>query len=428
MAPDMDIVLANFWHLLVMAVLLGGIMFFSAAETAFLNLTRRQIETFSKSTHHIAKLIPAILHDPKNLLAGLLLGNMLVGTLFFAFSSVIIFSLDKNYGHTPAAIFAFVTLTVVVIFGEMMPKSIAYANSPLFARLCVLPCIFCLKILAPFRVILTALIVGPALKLILGSRPHVQPITVNQFRFLVDSSRQLGLIGPDENQLLGEIIDFGILKVRNIMRPRVDIIAIAADSTIAAARSLMKQHNISELPVYQDSIDNIIGIVDLPSLLLEPNNTIVTLLKPANYVPEQKTVESLLEHFRKSRSETAVVVDEYGQIAGTISQQDLLEELVGPAIPAVAVVQQIGPMSYRLAGDLAIHDWAAAFDIDTTQIRLSTIAGLVTTMLGKIPQPGDQARLRNLLFTVEKVHRHRIESLILNLEPIEPPSKKEGEQ
>ena len=146
-----------------------------------------------------------------------------------------------------------------------------------------------------------------------------------------------------------------------------------------------------------------------------------------NFVPEQKTVESLLEFFRSSKTDTAIVVDEYGGIAGTVSLEDIVEELVGPIEPLKGIepVKQLGPMTYRLAGSLAIHDWADAFGIDVAESRLATIGGLVVALLGKIPRTGDVARLRNLKFTVELVRKHRIESIVLELMPLETPQKPE---
>jgi magnesium and cobalt transporter len=138
-----------------------------------------------------------------------------------------------------------------------------------------------------------------------------------------------------------------------------------------------------------------------------------------NFVPEQKTVESLLEFFRSSRTDVAVVVDEYGGIAGSVCLEDIAEELFGQMEPSgqIEPVQQTGPFEYRLAGNLAVHDWAEVFGIDQAEIHQVTIGGLVTALLGKIPKPGDVACLKNLRFTVENVRKRRIETLILTFEP-----------
>jgi CBS domain containing-hemolysin-like protein len=161
------------------------------------------------------------------------------------------------------------------------------------------------------------------------------------------------------------------------------------------------------------------------SLLLRPKTPLGELVQKVDFIPEQKTVESLLEFFRKTATDTAIVVDEYGGIAGSIRLEDIAEELVGPieVTDGIEPIEQIGPFEYRLAGALAIHDWAGAFGIDPAETRLSTIAGLVTAILGRIPKTGDIAYLKNLKFTVERVRKHRIETLILTLQPVPTDAK-----
>ncbi|MBW8035272.1 MAG: CBS domain-containing protein [Planctomycetes bacterium] len=183
----------------------------------------------------------------------------------------------------------------------------------------------------------------------------------------------------------------------------------------------MAENQLTKIAVYRKDIDSIVGLVNLRDLLLAPQASLEKLVKPVEFVPEQKSVESLLEFFRESKTDTAIVVDEYGGISGQVSLEDIVEELIGPLeeTPHVEAVRQIGPMKYRLDGDLSIHDWGSIFGIDPAQSRLSTVGGLTTALLGKIPSPGDVATLKNLTFTVEKVRKRRIESLILSLEPID---------
>jgi CBS domain containing-hemolysin-like protein len=280
-----------------------------------------------------------------------------------------------------------------------------------------------MRILSPLLRILEFAIITPILRLLTGptdSGEHSDAVTAEQLKLLIESSRQRGLIGDDENQLFAEVIELGFLKVRHVMRPRVDMIACDVTDSARKAQQLMAESNLTKIPVYANNIDNIVGCLSQRNLLLNPDSPIGRLLKKVNFVPEQKTVESLLEFLRKSGTDMAIVVDEYGGIAGTVSVEDIVEELIGPIEPTSAIepIEQIGPLQYRLAADLAIHDWAQAFGIDPGQTRLATIAGLTTALLGRIPKKGDVAYLKNLKFTVEKVQRHRIESLILSLEPV----------
>jgi CBS domain containing-hemolysin-like protein len=426
----MSVILNNFWQIITMLALLAAESFFSAAETAFFSLSHRQISEMSQSKNRFRHLVATILKNPKNLLASILLGDMAVSTLYFSLSGVLTLSVHHENGTIAAIIAAAFTFAAFVVFGELMPKSLAYSNAQAIAVIIALPFFFCLKILSPIRFMLNTLIVEPALRLILGTRISPRPITLNQLKLLLDASRQRGLISADENQLLGEVIELGLLKVRQVMRPRVDIVSVSVTDSNARAREMMMTHRLTKLLVYSGDIDNIIGLVPLRQLLLYPDTPLTRLADKVNFIPEQKTVESLLEFFRSGKTDTAVVVDEYGGIAGMVSLEDIVEELVGPIEPLKGIepVKQLGPMTYRLAGSLAIHDWADAFGIDVAESRLATIGGLVVALLGKIPRTGDIARLRNLKFTVELVRKHRIESLVLELMPLEMPQKPEAAQ
>lgn len=184
-------------------------------------------------------------------------------------------------------------------------------------------------------------------------------------------------------------------------------------------RQLMLKKHLTKIAVYANEFDNITGLIHLRDLLLHPNQTIDKLIKQAPFVPEQKTVESLLEFFRKTATDTAIVVDEYGGLAGSIRLEDIAEELIGPMEDSSQQkIERISPYNYRLSGDLSIHNWADEFDIESIEERVSTIGGLVTALLGKIPQQGDSVEMKNLNFTVESVKKHRIQTLTLTFKPL----------
>jgi len=408
----------NIGHIILMVLLLCGSAFFSGAETAFFNLTRKQIHLFQQSKHKLQNLVAKLLNKPKQLLSCLLLGNMTVNVLFFAASSILTVRFTKQIGAGAAAITAFVTFIALVMFGEILPKSIAFANSKVLSEIAALPAFLLLRILAPVVFVIRILTVEPALRLLLGRQQARQPISTGEFKFLIEQVRKRGLITADENRLLGEIIQLGFLKVRHVMRPRVDMVACSVTDTTQTAREMMEKNHLIKLPVYVGRKDNIVGLVYLGQLLLQPTESLDKLVQQVHFVPEQKTVESLLEFFRKTGTDTAVVVDEYGGIAGSVRLEDIAEELFGPIeiTEGIEPIEKIGPFEYRLAGSLAIHDWADAFGVDFEETRISTIGGLVTALLGKIPQSGDVAYLKNLKFTVERVLKRRIETLILTLE------------
>jgi len=297
----------------------------------------------------------------------------------------------------------------------------AYSNSRALSVSAALPTFVCLKIFAPLEFLFKILVLEPAMRLLLGPRRKPKAISVNEFKSLIETIRRQGLISADEDRLLAEVIELGFLKVRNVMRPRVDMIACAVTDSSRDVRGKMEKHRLTKLPVYVGEIDKIVGLVHLRQILLKPETPLDRIVQKVHFVPEQKTVESLLEFFRRTQTDTAVVVDEYGGIAGSVCLEDIAEELLGQIEPSgrIEPVQQTGPFEYRLAGNLAVHDWADVFGIDLSQTHQVTIGGLVTALLEKIPKPGDTARLKNLKFTVEKVQKRRIETLVLTLEPFQ---------
>ncbi len=404
----------------LMLLLLAGSAFFSGSETAFFNLSRRQIRLLQESKHRLQNLAARLLSKPGRLLNCFLFGNMTVNVLFYATASVLTIRLRDQSGLA-AAISALVSFAALVLFGEILPKSVAYANSRSLSLVAALPTFLCLQIFAPLEFVFKFIILEPALRLLLGPARQPKAITVGEFRSLIETTRKQGLISADENKLLTEVIELGFLKVRHVMRPRVDMVACAVTDSSKVARQKMQENHLTKLPVYVRTIDNIVGLVHLRQILLEPTASLDKIIQKVNFVPEQKTVESLLEFFRRSRTDMAVVVDEYGGIAGSVRLEDIAEELLGQIEPVSPIkpVEQTGPFEYRLAGNLATHDWADVFGIDLAETRQVTVGGLVTALLGKIPKPGDVAYLKNLKFTVETVQKRRIETLIFTLEPFQ---------
>lgn len=406
--------------IILLLMLLVGSAFFSGAETAFFNLSPRQVKLLKESKHRLQKLTAKLLSQPGQLLNSFLFGNMTVNVLYYAAASVLTIRM-KDHSNLAAAVTALLSFAALVLFGEILPKSMAYANSKALSVATALPAFLCLKIFAPLEFTFKVLILEPAIRLLLGPKRKPKAISVSEFKSLIETIRKQGLISADENRLLGEVIELGFLKVRNVMRPRVDMIACAVTDSNRAAREKMEKHHLTKLPVYAVEIDNVVGLVHLRQILLKPDTSLDRIVQKVHFVPEQKTVESLLEFFRRSQTDMAIVVDEYGGIAGSVYLEDIAEELLGQIEPSghIEPVQQTGPFEYRLAGNLALHDWADLFGIDLDQIRQVTIGGLVTALLGKIPKPGDTTHFKNLRFTVEKVQKHRIETLVLILEPFQ---------
>lgn len=409
-----------FGHILAMVALLCCSGFFSGSETALFNLTRRQIKQLNASTHRVHRLTAHLLRKPGHLLNCLLLGNITVNVLYFSTSSVLVLRVREAWGLGAASAVVVGTFLALVLFGEILPKSVTYSDSRAMATVVAVPVFLVMQVLGPIALVFRVLILEPIQRIIFGGARAPENITLAEFRSLVNLSRQRGLISASENKLMGEVVELGLLKVRHVMQPRVDMAACDVTEPTAAVRERMQKHHLTKMPVYVKKMDNIVGMIHLRQLLLKPDTSLDKLVQPVQFVPEQKTVESLLEFFRKTGTDAAVVVDEYGGIAGSVRLEDIAEELFGrmEMVSGVEPIKQLGPFQYRLAGDLAIHDWADVLGVDLGETRLSTIGGLVTTLLGRIPRKGDVAHMGNLKFTVDRVSKHRIETVILSFEPI----------
>jgi putative hemolysin len=407
-------------NVLLLLLLLACSAFFSGSETAFFNLTQRQVQQLAASPARLPKLAARLLRRPGHLLNCLLFGNMLVNVLFFAVSSVLALNVGRLWGLGAATASAFLSFLALVLLGEILPKSLSFSNSRSLAVAAALPAFLVVQTVGPITSVFRVLFLEPVLRLFFGPARTAQATTLADFRALVSLSRHRGWIGEAENRLLGEVVELGPLKVRHVMQPRVDLVASEVSESPASARARMQSHHLTKILVYARTVDNLLGVVSLRHLFLKPDVPLERLLQPVPFVPEQKTVESLLEFFRRTGTDLAVVVDEYGGIAGSVRLEDIAEELFGriETPPSVEPIKLLGPFQYRLAGDLAVHDWAEVFGIDLEDIRVATIGGLVTTLLGKIPRKGDVTHIGNLRFTVDRVRRHRIETVILSLEPL----------
>lgn len=417
---------SHLWRILLLVVLLGFSAFFSGSETAFFHLPRRQVRRFSKSTVRLERLIAVILSDPNRFLTALLFGNMAVNVLFFAISSMMALQISRSFGALGGTVFAGACFLLVLLCGEMLPKSLAYLNAKRFCLIASPGCYVLVWVLGPLLKITDVIIIRPVIRLFV--RPGAAAgVSVNQLRMLLESSRRRGLISNDENQLLGEILKFSFLKARHVMQPRVEMPACPVDMPTRQIRQQMIQQKLTQMPVYTKDIDAFAGVVHLRDLFLNPDRTAASLVRAVHYVPEQKSVESLIDFFKQTHTDTAVVVDEYGGIAGWVQLEDVIEQLLGPMEIAdeQEPIEPIGPLQYRLLATLSIHDWGEAFGIDINDQRLTTIGGFVVAILGKIPKQGDVALFKNMKFTVEDVVHNRIKTVILSLEPLVNPDSGE---
>lgn len=406
-------------QIILLAILLVFSGFFSGSETAYFQLSRKTVRQYSVSNNRFERLVARVLQDPNRFLTALLFGNMTVNILYYAISGTLLYRIGTQYGALAGTVAGAVCFTVILIGGEMLPKSLAYGDTKRFCTVSSPVNFVVMRVLGPILKVLDILILKPTLRLFV--MPHkTGAISINHFKFLVESSRRQGLISNDENQILMEILKFSYLKVRHVMTPRVEMRACSSTLSVETMKRQMLANRHTSLPVYRGSIDDIVGVVYLRDILLNPDSGLQALLKKVHFVPEQKTVESLIEFFKQTQTDQAIVVDEYGGVAGLVELDDITEHLAGTVEETSAAdpIESLGPLTYRLQANLSIYDWMESFGLDDfKEERLTTIGGFIMAALGRIPKAGDQVKMKNMTFTVEKVSHNRIETVILSLLP-----------
>ena len=421
-----DFLSAHAWKLILLLVLLAGSGFFSGTETAMFNLTRGQLFRLSRSRHKLERFVASLMRAPQRMLNTLLLGNMLVNVAFAAFSAVMVLDLKRaGAAGYVVALASLIPLLVLILGGEVMPKMLAMALGERWALTAALPMSFVGRILLPPLWLLEKGFVSPLSNILTPRSVEKPDISAEELDALLDLSAKRGVIDRDASELLQEIIELADLRVRDVMVHRLDVIAFDADGSSQALAELFGRTRLRKIPVYERDMDHILGLIHAKRFFLNRDAPLRGLITDVSFVPEAANLERILFHFRRTHTQMAIVVDEYGGTAGLVTLKDVLEEVVGD-IPDLheadrgPAVQHITDREYSLDGDLAIHEWYDAFKMDLTGHRISTIGGFVISLLGRIPQAGDVATYRNLRFTVDSMRGRRIGQLRLEL--LEPPA------
>lgn len=408
------------WKFTAMLVLLFGSGFFSGSETALFNLSRAQLYRF-RHGGGAGRLVASLMDHPQRVLNTLLLGNMLVNTAYAAISAVA--TLEMRHAGAPAwfvLVAWLAALLALILVGEVVPKMLAFAAAARLAPLSAAVLSVLERILRPLLWVLETVLVIPLTRMLAPRHSGRADISAKELAALLDLSAKRGLIGHDANVLLQEIVNLTEIKAGEIMVPRVDMIAYDVDGPPGGLMRLLAATRHRKIPVYQRDLDHILGAVHAKRLLLEPTASLRSQAVKLPFVPVTANLERLLVLFRVTRTQMAIVVDEYGGTAGLVTLEDVLEQIVGDIsegheATGGPAVEKISDSEYVVDGDLAIHEWLEAFRIDLTNRRISTMGGFVTSLLGRIVRPGDTVTYRNLHFAVESVHRRRVDKLRIRL-------------
>jgi putative hemolysin len=416
-------------HVLLLVALLALSAAFSGSEAVLFSLSPAQLEKYRAGSARLRRLVPRLLARPQQLLTTILTGNTAVNTLVFAVSYVFFSRLAEQVGAWVTPLSALVSVLLVVVFGEVVPKVIGITLADRLAPWCAAFVSAVSTVAGPVARLIEIAIARPCERLLWGRKAprestHAE-LTAEELKALLELSRRRGQLDDVETRFLREIIDFSATRVRDVMVPRVEVVAYDVDAPAEGLRDLMRQTRRKKVPVYCGSIDNIVGLVYAKVLFLNPDRKLRELLSPVHFVPELATCEHLLLHFRQTRTQLAIVVDEYGGMAGLVTLEDVLEQIVGElqtpeAAPEEPDIIPISSTEYDISGKLDVRYWAQTCALPPQAERVVTVGGLVQARLGRPAQVGDVVRLGNVEMQVTSLQRRRVHRLRLRLHASAP--------
>lgn len=405
--------------ILVLIVLIFCSAYFSATETAFSSMNRIRLKNLMNAGNRRAKLAYELGENYDELLSTILVGNNLVNIASTTISTLLfVKALGDASGPTVSTI---VMTLVVLIFGEISPKSMAKENAESFAMISAPVIRVLIVLLKPVNFLFTQLKKGLS-RLV---RPSAaKGVTDDELLTIVEEAEQDGGIDKSESAMLRNVIEFDDIQAIEIMTPRVDVEALPRDADPDQAALTFRETGYSRLPVYDDTIDSIIGVIhekDFFSRLWVNERDLTAILKPAEFIPPSMKISDLLRLLQQKKQHMAVIVDEFGGTEGIVTLEDVIEELVGEIWDEHDDVEQegilpIGEGFYRVYGSADTDDLFQVLHIDC-ETDASTVNGWLAEQLDRIPQVGDSFQYENIHFLVTKAGGNRAEEIRVRVIP-----------
>jgi CBS domain containing-hemolysin-like protein len=408
--------------LILLLLLLSGS--FSASEAALFSLTPGQLERAAASPNPFRRLAAQLMRRPKQTLMIVLVANTAVNVLLFANAYVLFRGLAERCGAWVTPLAGMASVLLVVVFGEVVPKVVAVSQADRLAPVCATVVRLAGFVAGPLGRVLDWVLVEPVTRVALGGHPGSpaagSDLSRLELKTLLEMSRRRGAIRPPEDTFLRSVIDLGHTRVKDVMVPRVKMTAYDVNAPPEGLCELIRATRHKKVPVHDRSLDNIVGLVYAKVLFLSPGRRLRDLVQPVRFVPELITCEQLLVHFRQTRTQLAIAVDEYGGVAGLVTLEDVLEQIVGELHdpeekPDEPDLQALPDGQYDISGQLSVHYWVEAFRLPPQVERVATVGGLVMARLGRPARVGDLVRVGNVELRVTQVRRRRVERLRLRL-------------
>ncbi|MEK6665191.1 MAG: hemolysin family protein [candidate division NC10 bacterium] len=407
-----------------LALLLGFSALLNGAEAAYFSLGRLRLRHLAESEKTSEALAPLI-SRPHELLVTLLVGITLID---IGASALAAFVAQQLFGPWGLALAIGAMLFFITVFTEVLPMTLALENPRRFAAWVSYPVAWLSVALAPVRVLLGGL-TGMTLKALGASERREPLLTTEELRTLVDAGERAGVVERDEREMIHKALELEDILVKAVMVPRPDMFCLDLSTPAGQILESLRENLHSRVPVYADSIDQIVGILYTKDLLpyvrgLPPDFDLRAHLHPPYFVPESKRVHALLKEFQAKKLHMAIVVDEYGSTSGLVTLEDILEELVGEIADEFDVeerlIQPVDARTFRVSGKLPIDELNAATGLGLSSENYATVAGWVLDLFGRIPRRGERIETGEATVTVERVERTRIVEVLVTRRPAAP--------
>lgn len=419
-------------QIIILIILLILSAFFSSAETALTTSNRIRMRTLAEDGDHRAKRVLRITDDSGKMLSAILIGNNIVN---LSASSLATSLAIRLWGSVGAGIATGVLTFLILIFGEISPKTLAtiHADNISLAYSGIIE--FLMKILTPFIFVINKLSMGFLLMLRVDPYAANQQMTEDELRTIVDVSKENGVIESEEHEMINNLFDFGDAQAKEVMVPRIDMTFANVNNSYEELIEIFQEDKFTRLPVYEESIDNVIGTINMKDLLLykdKANFSVRDIMREPYFTYEHKNTAELFIEMRKSSISLVIVLDEYGTTAGLITLEDLLEEIVGEIRDEYDTdeedsILQLNEREFIVLGSANLEDLCDELDLNFTSEDYDTIGGYLIGLLDHVPEKNEIIITDdNVLLRVEQMDKNRIEKIYIK-KPEAPPSTEDNE-
>ena len=403
-------------QLIILLILLGLSAFFSSAETALTTVNKIRIRSLAEDGNKRAKTVLKITDDSGKMLSAILIGNNIVNLSAASLTT----SLAYSFGGSMVAIASGILTVLILLFGEITPKTMATIHAEKMALIYAPIISIFMKVMTPVIFIINGLSIGVLFLLRVDPNAKNDLMTETELRTIVDVSHEDGVIESDEREMIYNVFDLGDAKAKDVMVPRVHVTFADVNSTYEELLDIFREDKFTRLPIFEDTTDNVVGTINMKDLLLYDNTKefhIRDILREAYFTYEYKSISELLVEMRQASFNIAIVLDEYGETAGLITLEDILEEIVGEIHDEYDeneedFVQEVSEREYIIEGSMNLDDLNDRLDLDLNSEEYDSLGGFIIERLDRLPEAGDSiVTEEGIRMVVEKLDKNRIEKV-----------------